>query len=55
MLHSNINIEKGLVNGLIGIITEIIWPHFRRDQMYNTDIPIVCVPILDGIHRIEPK
>ncbi|GBN45020.1 hypothetical protein AVEN_56216-1 [Araneus ventricosus] len=35
MLRSNINIEQGLVNGAMGTITEIVWPLFRRDQMYG--------------------
>jgi ATP-dependent exoDNAse (exonuclease V) alpha subunit len=56
MLRSNINFEKGLVNGLIGNITEIIWPHFRRDQLYETDLPSVRIDFgRDGIHLIEPR
>ncbi|GFY56290.1 ATP-dependent DNA helicase [Trichonephila inaurata madagascariensis] len=59
MLRSNINIEQGLVNGAMTIITEIVWPLFRRDQIYDTDIPFVwCVRInfgKGGIHLIKPK
>lgn len=55
MLRSNIDISKGLVNGAIGHITEIIWPHFRRAQMYDQDIPTVRIDFgRDGIHSIQP-
>ena len=55
MLRSNINIEQGLVSGAMGTITEIVWPLFRRDQMYDTDIPSVCIDFgRDGIHLIKP-
>ncbi|GFY54705.1 hypothetical protein TNIN_367101 [Trichonephila inaurata madagascariensis] len=37
------NIEEGLVNGAMGIITETVWPLFRRNQIYNTDIPSVHI------------
>ncbi|XP_030760062.1 ATP-dependent DNA helicase PIF1-like [Sitophilus oryzae] len=52
MLRSNIDVTKGLVNGAIGHITEIVWPQFRRTQMYETDVPSVWI---DGIHVIHPK
>ncbi|GIY57517.1 hypothetical protein CDAR_79481 [Caerostris darwini] len=39
MLRSNIDVSKGLVNGNMGFITEIIWTNFRRDQVYAEDIP----------------
>ncbi|GFR31300.1 ATP-dependent DNA helicase [Trichonephila clavata] len=56
MLRSNINIEQGFVNGAMGIITEIIWPLFRRDHIYDTDIPSVRIDFgKDGIHLIKPK
>ncbi|CAG9761349.1 unnamed protein product [Ceutorhynchus assimilis] len=56
MLRSNIDITKGLVNGAIGFVTEIIWPHFRRTQIYETDIPSVRVDFgKDGIQVIQPK
>lgn len=56
MLRSNINLEKGLVNGSMGVITEIIWSNFRRDQMYNSDIPSVRIDFGKyGIQVIEPK
>ena len=35
MLRSNIDVSKGLVNGAIGFIEEIIWSHFRRAQVYD--------------------
>ena len=56
MLRSNINVERGLVNGAIGHITEIIWPYFRRGQVHERDIPSVKVNFgRDGIYLIEPK
>lgn len=55
MLRSNIDVTKGLVNGNMGIITEIIWPHFRRDQVYDSDIPSVRIDFgQDGVHLIKP-
>jgi hypothetical protein len=39
----NINTVKGLVNGAMGAITEIIWPLFRRAQLYDQDIPAVKI------------
>jgi len=56
MLRSNIDLEKGLVNGSMGNITEVVWPHFRRGQIYDTDVPSVRVDFgRDGIHLIEPR
>lgn len=56
MLRSNINVELGLVNGAMGNITEIVWPLFRREQMYDKDIPSVRIDFgTDGIHLIKPK
>src|SRR5271154_5268824 len=56
MLRSNIDVRNGLVNGAIGCITEIIWPNFRKGQMYETDIPSVCIDFgNDGVHTIQPK
>lgn len=49
MLKTNLDIAKKLVNGAIGNITEIMWPHFRRDQMYETDIPSVRVNFENGV------
>ncbi|CAG9773640.1 unnamed protein product [Ceutorhynchus assimilis] len=51
MLRSNIDLSKGLVNGNMGFITEIIWPNFRRDQLYAEDIPSVRIDFgSDGVH-----
>ncbi|XP_030757811.1 ATP-dependent DNA helicase PIF1-like [Sitophilus oryzae] len=37
-------------------ITEIVWPQFRRTQMYETDVPSVWIDFgRDGIHVIHPK
>ncbi|KAJ8869505.1 hypothetical protein PR048_028496 [Dryococelus australis] len=56
MLRFNVDVGKGLVNGAIGYITEIIWPCFRRTQIYETDIPSVRVDFAnEGIHIIHPK
>ncbi|GFQ80481.1 uncharacterized protein TNCT_83681 [Trichonephila clavata] len=57
MLRSKINIEQGLINGLtMGIITELVWPLFRCDQIYDTDIPSVRIDFgKDGVHLIKPK
>lgn len=56
MLRSNINVDNGLVNGSIGNILEILWPHFRRTQMYDTDVPSVRIDFgRNGVHLIEPK
>ena len=33
MLRSNIDVTKGLVNGAIVHVTEIIWPLFHRAGM----------------------
>lgn len=56
MLRSNVDVAKGLVNGAIGHITEIIWPYYRRAQLYDSDIPSVRVDFgNDGIHTIQPK
>jgi hypothetical protein len=30
---SIIDLQKVLVNGSLGNIVEVVWPHFRRDQM----------------------
>lgn len=55
MLRSIIDVEKGLVNVSIGIISDIVWPKFRRDQMYETDIPSIKVNFgNEGEHLIQP-
>ncbi|KAJ8719782.1 hypothetical protein PYW08_011957 [Mythimna loreyi] len=51
MLRSNVDVAKGLVNGAIGHITEIIWPYYRRAQLYDSNVPSVRVDFgNDGIH-----
>ena len=55
MLRYNVDVYKGLVNGAVGHITEIIWPGFRRAQMYNTDVPSVRIDFgKDDVHLIQP-
>lgn len=55
MLRYNVDTSKGLVNGAIGHVTQIIWPLFRRAQLYAHDIPAVMVDFgVVGVHRIEP-
>lgn len=57
MLRSNIDVAKGINGaiGAIGKITEIIWPHFLRPQLYYSDIPAVRIDFgIDGIHVIQP-
>jgi ATP-dependent exoDNAse (exonuclease V) alpha subunit len=56
MLRSNINVERGLVNGAIGNIVDILWPLWRNGQVHDRDIPSVMVDFgKDGVHRIDPK
>lgn len=55
MLRSNVDVSMGLVNKVIGFITEIMWPHYRRAQMLVTDIPSVLIDFgRDGMHKIDP-
>ena len=55
MLKSNIDIAKGLVNGAMGFITEVIWPLFHRGQLHDYDIPSITIDFgRDGIHTIKP-
>jgi len=56
MLRTNFNRTQGLVNGAIGNTTEINWPNFARDQLYDECIPTsICIDFgRDGIHKIEP-
>lgn len=54
MLKSNIHIIKGLIDGNIGIITEIFTLLFRRDQIYDKDLPSVHIDFgLNGVHMIK--
>lgn len=56
MLKSNVDVSKKLVNGAIGLVTKIIWPNFRRGQLYDEDIPRVYVNFDGGVgeHLIIP-
>lgn len=56
MLRYNIHNDKGLVNGAMGTIIEIIWPSYRRGQLYAEDIPSVKINFdRIEIHKIDPK
>ena len=53
MLYSNINVDQGLVNG---VIIEIVCPLFRHDKIYATVIPSVRIDFGKvGIHLIKLK
>ncbi|GFU61522.1 ATP-dependent DNA helicase PIF1 [Nephila pilipes] len=55
MLRYNVLVEGGLVNGVMGVITQIFWPNYRRDQMYDNDIPDLQIEFdRIGIHRLTP-
>ncbi|GFT89530.1 hypothetical protein NPIL_217071 [Nephila pilipes] len=55
MLRYNVLVEGGLVNGAMGVITQIFWPNYRRDQMYDNDIPDLQIEFdRMGIHRLTP-
>ena len=55
MLRYNVDTIKGLVNGAMGEVVEIIWPHFQRTQLYEEDIPPVRIDFgAIGIQRIDP-
>ena len=51
MLCTNFDVAKHLVNGNMDIITEIIWPHFRCNEVY-VSVHVDFSP--DGIHVIKP-
>lgn len=56
MLRSNLDVSKELVNVAVRFIIEIIWQHFWRDQMYDTDLPSVRMDFgVAGSHIIEPN
>ncbi|KAJ8869679.1 hypothetical protein PR048_028672 [Dryococelus australis] len=56
MLRSYTDVGKGLVNGAIGHITEIIWPFFRRAQRYETDLPSFRADFAnEGVNIIHRK
>lgn len=54
MLRYNVATEKGLVNGAMVEIIDIIWHLYRRDQLYVSDIPDVLIKfngIRDHLNR----
>ncbi|GFT53957.1 ATP-dependent DNA helicase [Nephila pilipes] len=53
MLRYNDLVERGLVNGAMCVITQIFWPNYRRDQMYDNDIPDLQIEFdRIGIHQL---
>ena len=56
MLPRNLAISKGLVNGAMGFITSINWGQFRKDQLYEGDLPESVEVNFDGAgkHNIRP-
>ena len=56
MLRYNIDTSKGLVNGAMGEIIDIVCPLYRRAKMYAEDLPNVLVKFIEiGDHIIEPR
>jgi hypothetical protein len=41
IMNQKIYQDKRLVNGAMDAISEIIWPFFRRSQLYDQDLPAV--------------
>jgi hypothetical protein len=53
-MNQNIYQYKRLVNGAMNSITEIIWPLFRRAQLYDQDILAVKIDFGEtGVHQID--
>lgn len=56
MLRYNVDIRKGLVNGSMGVITEIEFSGWRKQQLFQNDIPRIKIDFDNNIgsHYIEP-
>jgi energy-coupling factor transporter ATP-binding protein EcfA2 len=56
MLRYNVDISRRLVNGSMGMIINIEFPGWRRQQLYNEDIPRVQIEFDNGVgtHWIDP-
>jgi hypothetical protein len=53
-MNQKIYQDKRLVNGPMDSITEIIWPLFRRAQLYDQDILAVKIDFGNtGVHQID--
>lgn len=47
--------SKGLVNGAMVEVIQIIWPLYRRAQIYSEDLPKIKINFIGvGEHIIEP-
>ncbi len=56
MLRYNVDITRRLVNGSMGVIINVEFPGWRRQQLYREDIPRVQVEFDNnvGTHWIDP-
>ncbi|KAI5632228.1 PIF1-like helicase domain-containing protein [Phthorimaea operculella] len=63
MLRRNLNINRGLVSGAMGVVKKLIWPALRRDQLEDGELPNAVLIQFDdstidsdedGLVRIEP-
>ena len=56
MLRRNISLANGLVNGAMGVITDITWPNFNKEQLIEGQLPEYVDVLFDdaGAHKIKP-
>lgn len=52
MLRRNLNVQNGLVNGSMGTIVGIKWPHLRDDQLEDGDLPESLSIKFDDIQEV---
>jgi hypothetical protein len=54
VMNQKIYKDKRLINGAMGVITEIIWSLFRGAQLYDQDIPAAKIYFGEtGVHKID--